>query len=59
MELFPKPPPLIFDENEIPQAAISAGVAEMKLDQSLEILITDADAALYRAKHKGRNCVSL
>ena len=54
-----KAPPLIFDENEIPQAAISAGVAEMKLDQSLEILITDADAALYRAKHKGRNCVSL
>ncbi len=37
---------------------ISMGVAELQLNGSLETLIRDADAALYRAKHAGRNIVS-
>jgi PleD family two-component response regulator len=34
------------------------GVAELKPQGTLESLIRDADAALYRAKHAGRNRVS-
>ncbi len=37
---------------------ISMGVAELKPDGTLDTLIRDADAALYRAKHAGRNVVS-
>lgn len=37
---------------------ISMGVAEMLPDGTLETLIRDADAALYRAKNAGRNIVS-
>jgi len=37
---------------------ISMGVAEHKKDGSLSSLIRAADAALYRAKHAGRNVVS-
>lgn len=37
---------------------ISIGVAELSQDGTLEDLIRDADAALYRAKHAGRNVVS-
>lgn len=37
---------------------ISIGVAELIEDGALEDLIRDADAALYRAKHAGRNVVS-
>ena len=37
---------------------ISMGVAELLPDGSLDTLIRDADAALYRAKHAGRNTVS-
>ncbi len=37
---------------------ISMGVAQMDPDGSLELLIRDADAALYRAKHAGRDRVS-
>jgi diguanylate cyclase (GGDEF)-like protein len=51
--------PLIHDGHEIFSRSISVGVAELKPGQSLEMLISDADSALYRAKNKGRNCVSL
>ena len=37
---------------------ISMGVAQMDPTGSLEVLIRDADAALYRAKHAGRDKVS-
>ena len=37
---------------------ISLGVAALKPQGTLDSLIRDADAALYRAKHAGRNCVS-
>ena len=36
---------------------ISMGVACLKKDDTLTALIRDADAALYRAKHAGRNIV--
>ena len=38
--------------------AISMGVAELCEKGTLDNLIRDADAALYRAKHAGRNAVS-
>ncbi len=37
---------------------ISMGVAELQPNGTLDSLIRDADAALYRAKHAGRNVVS-
>jgi diguanylate cyclase (GGDEF)-like protein len=37
---------------------ISMGVAEMHADGTLDSLLRDADAALYRAKHAGRDKVS-
>ncbi len=37
---------------------ISMGVADLQPDGTLDTLIRDADAALYRAKHAGRNVVS-
>jgi len=37
---------------------ISMGVAQLQLGGTIEKLIRDADAALYRAKHAGRNTVS-
>ncbi|MDH3615372.1 MAG: GGDEF domain-containing protein, partial [Gammaproteobacteria bacterium] len=39
--------------------AISMGVAELQHDGTIDNLIRDADAALYRAKHAGRNAVSV
>ena len=37
---------------------ISMGVAQLKQNATLDTLIRAADAALYRAKHAGRNTVS-
>jgi len=39
--------------------SLSAGVAQMEGTDGAEALISAADNALYRAKHAGRNCVSL
>ena len=38
---------------------LSIGVAQLRSDDSDEKLIARADAALYAAKHAGRNCVQL
>ncbi len=37
---------------------ISMGVAQLQKDSTLPTLLREADAALYRAKHAGRNVVS-
>jgi diguanylate cyclase (GGDEF)-like protein len=37
---------------------ISMGVAQLEQNSTLDKLIRAADAALYRAKHAGRNVVS-
>ncbi len=37
---------------------VSLGLAEMRDSDTLELLLNNADAALYRAKLAGRNCVS-
>lgn len=42
----------------LPGVTISLGIAQMSPGDSLEMLIAAADAALYRAKEKGRDCVS-
>ncbi len=41
-----------------PPITVSIGAAEMVADDTLETLLNNADAALYRAKLQGRNCVS-
>ena len=38
-------------------ATMSAGVAEVRLDEAPDETLARADAALYRAKDAGRNCV--
>lgn len=42
-----------------PHITASFGVATLEPGQQAEALITAADAALYRAKENGRNCVSV
>jgi diguanylate cyclase (GGDEF)-like protein len=41
-----------------PPITVSIGAAQMVAGDSLESVLHNADAALYRAKLKGRNCVS-
>jgi len=38
---------------------VSAGVAAASGKESIDVVIDHADAALYRAKQKGRNCVEI
>ena len=45
------------DEN-LPQTSVSIGVATTLADASLKALLAKADAALYRAKQNGTDCVS-
>ena len=44
-------------QNDLPPVTISIGVAELQRGQEAEALIEAADAALYRAKHAGRDRV--
>jgi diguanylate cyclase len=44
-------------EEIVDQLTVSIGVAATRTDESLDQTIGRADAALYRAKHEGRNCV--
>jgi diguanylate cyclase (GGDEF)-like protein/PAS domain S-box-containing protein len=53
-----KTPILKPDGTPLPSITLSLGLSEMKPGDTLETLIASADAALYRAKQKGRNCVS-
>lgn len=46
------------DGKELPPISISLGLAAMQAGDTLGTLIASADAALYRAKQNGRNCVS-
>lgn len=45
-------------ENDIPHinVTVSIGIAELGHDENIESLLHRADAALYQAKDKGRNC---
>ena len=38
---------------------VSLGIAQMMEGDTLQSLLAKTDAALYRAKDKGRNCISL
>jgi diguanylate cyclase (GGDEF)-like protein len=46
------------DGKELPPITVSIGIAPMQPRQTLDSLISNADSALYRAKAKGRNCIS-
>ena len=43
--------------DEVFRVTVSCGVAEYQLGESIEDTLRRADAALYRAKDNGRNCV--
>ncbi|TFH12371.1 MAG: GGDEF domain-containing protein [Nitrosomonadales bacterium] len=48
-----------FEEGRVlPAVTVSIGIAQMEPGQTLDTLISNADSALYRAKAKGRNCIS-
>lgn len=46
------------DGTPLPSITLSLGLSGLKPGDTLETLIASADAALYRAKQKGRNCIS-
>ena len=46
------------DGRQLPSITVSIGIAQMQPGQTLDSLISNADSALYRAKGKGRNCIS-
>lgn len=53
-----KEQPFTNQGKEIP-ITISIGIAMLSLNQSFTDLLNEADAALYRAKQAGRNCVKV
>lgn len=50
--------PLAYDGKPIP-VTFSAGLARLAADENGHALVMRADAALYEAKHAGRNCVKI
>jgi diguanylate cyclase (GGDEF)-like protein len=51
---------VIFNDMRVPLPHLTAsfGIATLETGQDAEVLLTRADAALYRAKKAGRNCVA-
>ena len=51
----------ILDRNGkcLPRVTVSIGLAELNNHKNMSTLIEAADAALYRAKHAGRDCVAI
>lgn len=47
------------DDSRLPGITVSIGIAQASPDSTQESVYAAADAALYRARQKGRNCVSL
>ncbi len=50
---------IMSDGTPLPSITVSLGVSEAIAGDSLEEVIARADAALYRAKQSGRDCVSI
>jgi diguanylate cyclase len=46
-------------EGKTVQVTFSAGLARLQADENGHALVIRADAALYEAKHSGRNCVKI
>ena len=57
-EMFERQMHLCALNHELPSVTISLGLSEISAEDKLEQLVARADAALYRAKHAGRNCFS-
>lgn len=51
--------PIEYNNRVLPRITISIGLAELKQRQDVASLIESADAALYRAKHAGRDRVAI
>lgn len=49
---------IMFDESILPSLTVSLGISETRDGSTAEELLADADAALRRAKKKGRNSTS-
>ena len=47
-----------YKSRTLPRVTISIGIAQIQSGDTCETLLENADAALYRAKMSGRNCVS-
>ena len=48
-----------FSEKGDFSVSFSAGIADLTLTQASDELLQSADAALYTAKHEGKNCIIL
>jgi diguanylate cyclase (GGDEF)-like protein len=58
LEATAKALPIPCGDKEAFHPTLSMGIAEMKSDQTPEMLINAADEAMYRAKENGTNCFS-